>query len=207
MLVTLFPVPAFTQPQQPSQYYSGWRNSPPNAIHVASTGALPKSMTLLTSLEGLYLCVDISTSRIESILSYLAYILGYYSFLPVYPELTALVGSRLPDYRGIFLRGHGSQVSTHYGTVIHASAGLGELQGDAIREIWADMSEQIAMGSSEIISGAMYYGIPHATGAHPRGSSSDWMKRGANFYASRITPVADEIRPVNRSVKYLIRAK
>ena len=113
----------------------------------------------------------------------------------------------MPDYRGIFLRGHGSQVSTHYGTVTHASAGLGVLQGDAIREIWADMSEQIAMGSSEIISGAMYYGIPHATGAHPRGSSSSWMKRGANFYASRITPVAGEIRPVNRAVRYLIRAR
>ncbi|WP_051643861.1 phage tail protein [Bilophila wadsworthia] len=53
----------------------------------------------------------------------------------VYPELTSLVGSRVPDYRGIFLRGHGSQVSTHYGTVTHTSAGLGELQGDAIRNI------------------------------------------------------------------------
>ena len=56
-------------------------------------------------------------------------------FLPVYPELAGLVGSREPDYRGIFLRGHGSQTSTHYGTVTHTSAGLGQLQGDAIREI------------------------------------------------------------------------
>ena len=55
--------------------------------------------------------------------------------IPVYPELVALVGSCVPDYRGIFLRGYGSQVSSHYGTVTHASAGLGVLQGDAIREI------------------------------------------------------------------------
>ena len=53
----------------------------------------------------------------------------------MYPELVALIGTTVPDYRGIFLRGHGSQVSTHYGTVTHASASLGELQGDAIRNM------------------------------------------------------------------------
>ena len=34
----------------------------------------------------------------------------------MYPEPAALVGSRMPDYRDIFLRGHGSQTSAHYGT-------------------------------------------------------------------------------------------
>ena len=57
--------------------------------------------------------------------------------MPVYPELAALVGSRVPDYRGIFLRGLGSQTSTHYGTVTHSSVALGQLQGDGIREISA----------------------------------------------------------------------
>ena len=52
-----------------------------------------------------------------------------FAFLPVYPALSALVGSRMPDYRGIFLRGHGSQTSTHYGTVVHSSVSLGGLQG------------------------------------------------------------------------------
>ena len=60
-----------------------------------------------------------------------------FAFLPVYPALSALVGSRMPDYRGIFLRGHGSQTSTHYGTVVHSSVSLGGLQGDGIREISA----------------------------------------------------------------------
>ena len=54
----------------------------------------------------------------------------------MYPELTALVGSQVPDYRGLFLRGQGSQTSTHYGTVTHSSATLGQLQGDGIRPIW-----------------------------------------------------------------------
>ena len=47
----------------------------------------------------------------------------------VYPELVALIGTTVPDYRGIFLRGHGSQTSTHYGTVVHPSVSLGGLQG------------------------------------------------------------------------------
>lgn len=50
-------------------------------------------------------------------------------FLSVYPELVALIGTTVPDYRGIFLRGHGSQTSTHYGTVVHSSVSLGGLQG------------------------------------------------------------------------------
>ena len=54
----------------------------------------------------------------------------------MYPELVGVVGSRVPDYRGIFLRGQGSQTSTHYGTVTHSSAALGQLQGDGIRTIW-----------------------------------------------------------------------
>ena len=33
------------------------------------------------------------------------------------------------------------------------------------------------------------------------------VKRGANFYASRVTPVDGEIRPVNQAVRYLIRAR
>ena len=28
-----------------------------------------------------------------------------------------------------------------------------------------------------------------------------------NFYASRVTPVVGEVRPVNRAVRYFIRAK
>lgn len=127
-------------------------------------------------------------------------------FLPVYPELVVLIGATLPDYRGVFLRGHGSQVSTHYGTVTHTSAGLGELQGDGIREIWARFPELIAPGSTPVTYGAMSYGSPWSKGAHEK-YSGEWMKRSADFYASRITPVAGEIRPVNRSVKYLIRAK
>ena len=45
-----------------------------------------------------------------------------FAFLPVYPELVALIGSRVPDYRGLFLRGVGGN-----------SAALGILQEDEIK--------------------------------------------------------------------------
>ena len=117
------------------------------------------------------------------------------------------MGSREPDYRGIFLRGHGSQTSTHYGTVTHTSAGMGQLQGDAIREIWGSFPEMIAPGSSPITHGVLYYGSPWAYGAHIQQGTAGWMKRSADFLASRVIPVAQEIRPVNRAVRYLIRAR
>lgn len=119
----------------------------------------------------------------------------------VYPELVAVVGSRVPDYRGIFLRGHGSQTSTHYGTVTHSSAGLGQLQGDAIREIWGD-----------IPTGAVEEDVPYsgAFGRAQLGMGADGREGedyGIYFRASWVTPVAQEIRPVNRSVRYLIRTR
>ncbi|WP_165178235.1 hypothetical protein [Desulfovibrio sp. ZJ369] len=124
-----------------------------------------------------------------------------------YPELFALVGGRVPDLRGLFLRGHGSHTSTHYGTVTHNSAELGQVQGDAIREIWGRFPELIAPGWGTSTQGAMYYGSPSDSGVHPPFAGGGWAKRGANFYASRVTPVDSEIRPVNRAVRYLIRAR
>ena len=113
----------------------------------------------------------------------------------------------MPDYRGIFLRGQGSQTSTHYGTVVHSSAALGQLQGDAIREIWGSFPEMIAPGSSPMTHGALYYGSPWAYGAHIQQGTAGWMKRSADFLASRVIPVAQEIRPVNRAVRYFLILK
>ena len=121
----------------------------------------------------------------------------------MYPELTALVGSRMPDYRGIFLRGHGSQTSTHYGTVAHTSADLGELQGDTIRNMYGDFGK--IDDTMVPVSG------PFIARSYPgwdiKSSTGSWNSKWLSFDASQVTPVADEIRPVNRSVMFLIRAK
>ena len=122
----------------------------------------------------------------------------------VYPELFALVGARVPDYRGLFLRGHGSQASSHYGVVTHQSAALGQLQGDGIREIHASISGTANRG----VFGSSYTGGFSVSGsAHGPSRDGDWSQGNTlTFYASRVTPVVGEVRPVNRAVRYLIRA-
>ena len=124
---------------------------------------------------------------------------------PVYPELVALIGWNVPNYQGVFLRGYGGQNSYHYGAVGHWSAGLGELQGDGIREISASFSTGGqhgiggASGSFGVTGGQGYDWKYGGTGSHYWG--------GIDFYASRVTPVVGEVRPVNRAVRYLIRAR
>ena len=124
--------------------------------------------------------------------------------LPVYPELVALIGTTVPDYRGIFLRGHGSQASSHYGTVTHASASLGELQGDAIRNISGTFGGHIVGWR-----GGWGHGPFYSWKANDRAASGGEWGSGTSWGldASRVVPVANENRPVNRSVIYLIRAK
>lgn len=127
--------------------------------------------------------------------------------LPVYPELVALIGASVPDYRGLFLRGHGSQTSTHYGTVTHSSADLGQLQGDAIREI---KGNAIMLGGTgnDLFSGVLSTSSfdPDIAWMSPSGNTRAQF-RNFEFQASKNTPSAQEIRPVNRAVRYLIRAK
>ena len=124
----------------------------------------------------------------------------------VYPELVGLIGWNVPNYQGVFLRGYGGQISYHYGAVGHWSAGLGELQGDGIREIWGELSYLPRSRDGEVgQSGSL---------AFWNEGRNQWMNdagkapSGAmNFYASRSTPVVGEVRPVNRAVRYLIRAR
>lgn len=122
----------------------------------------------------------------------------------MYPELTAFVGNRVPDYRGIFLRDHGSQISAHYGTVVHSSAGLGELQGDAIRNITGTFGSFAPSYRADAFANGVFY-MTGAVGDVQDGSAPDY-KNTVGVDASRMTPVAQEIRPVNRAVRYLIRA-
>ena len=116
-----------------------------------------------------------------------------YTIPGAYPELFALVGGKVPDYRGLFLRGLGGN-----------SAGLGVTQGDAIRNITGNMGNvQLSYFSGASMGeGALYL---YRQGG---GNSSGGATWGAmHFDASRVVPVADENRPVNTAVRYFIRAK
>ena len=114
----------------------------------------------------------------------------------VYPELFALVGGQVPDLRGLFLRGHGGN-----------SAGLGEQQGHAMRDISA--SGSISVGFGGYLSGS---GIFKPVGSHKvtviRGTwDNNWSSTnyGLDLSAGGV-PVANEVRPDNQAVRYLIRA-
>lgn len=106
-----------------------------------------------------------------------------------------------PDYQGVFLRGFGSQSSSHYGVTIHSSGGLGILQGDAIRNITGGVA-----GGSVEESGASAFGAIYISGSYP-GSGTGWSDSGWRLDASRVVPTANENRPINKAVNYLIRAK
>ena len=129
-----------------------------------------------------------------------------FAFLPVYPELVALIGWNVPNYQGVFLRGYGGQTSYHYGAVGHWSAGLGELQGDGIREIWGELSYLPRSRDGEVgQSGSLAF---WNEGRNQWVNDAGKAPSGAmNFYASRSTSVVGEVRPVNRAVRYLIRAR
>ena len=93
-----------------------------------------------------------------------------FAFLPVYPELVALIEWNIPNYQGVFLRRYGGQ---------HGIGG--------------------ASGSFGVTGGQGYDWKYGGTG------NTYWG--GINFYASRVTPVVGEVRPVNRAVRYFIRAR
>lgn len=125
-----------------------------------------------------------------------------------YAELSALTGPQLPDYRGVFLRGHGTVASSHYGSVTHQSGDLGVLQGDSIRSIKGTGPSTAFTNNTDLSSGANSITTKWINGIDWRYSGSGiGYVAGLTFDASRVTPVANENRPVNRSVVYLVRAR
>ena len=134
-------------------------------------------------------------------------------FCTAYPELVKVLGSNtVPDYRGVFLRGLGSVASTskYYGTVQHQSAALGTLQGDAIRNIYGRfiVDDKVGLGGNgslyppsgafKVVGNDAYYN------AYAEWSSPDACV--LNFSASYVVPTANEDRPINRAVRYFIKA-
>jgi hypothetical protein len=121
-----------------------------------------------------------------------------------YPQLAALVGAQVPDYRGMFLRGYGSTTVDHgvYGEVLHSTGNLGEVQGDAIRNIVGEIDEyEIGQGHTGQ-SGAFKFSI----GPSPGTTGNAHRNLVITFDASLVVPTAEENRPVNKAVRYLIKA-
>ncbi len=114
----------------------------------------------------------------------------------------------MPDYRGIFLRGYGSLSYAQLNgtlngvtTTTYTSSALGVIQGDAIRDIYgssgAASDDYTAPSSGVFIRD--HGGFEAANGG--------WATWGISFFASRVVPTANENRPINKSVRYLIKAQ
>ena len=130
-----------------------------------------------------------------------------------YPKLREIVGNNVPNYQGVFLRGYGSQTSTHYGTVTHSSDALGELQGDAIRNIYGLFRSRsnafYGKGPSNNLGWNSTSGVFKAieTGLRSEGNAdSNGTEYIAEFNTSNVVPTASENRPVNKAVYWLIKA-
>ena len=126
-----------------------------------------------------------------------------------YPELVKVLGSNtVPDYRGVFLRGLGSVTSTHYGTVQHQSAALGTLQGDAIRNIYGRFVVDDIVGNGGYNSQYSPNGAFKVVGSayYDARSHESWNGFLVSFNTSYVVPTANEDRPINRAVRYFIKA-
>ena len=102
-------------------------------------------------------------------------------FLSVYPELVALIGSRVPDYRGLFLRGVGGN-----------SAALGILQEDEIKSHSHKIPRRMILPGE----GLKHDSSLEEAGLEPYAVSGESSYTGGN-----------ETRPKNRAVRYLIRVR
>ena len=128
-------------------------------------------------------------------------------------EYRAKFGAYTPDYQGMFLRGYGEQsfsqvngTTTNKGLPTetkHLSGNIGEVQGDAIRNITGTMG-----GSFELPSYMWTTGTFYSFGNRYVGQNGDDRDNVAiGIDASRVVPTAVENRPVNKAVKYIIKVK
>ena len=109
-----------------------------------------------------------------------------------YPELFAVLGGQVPDLRGLFLRGHGGN-----------SAALGVQQEDAIRNITGEFGAK-ARGMWRTETSGVFATSGTGGGSH---DSNGWGTEYFQFDASRVVPTADENRPMNTAVRFLVRAR
>jgi len=103
----------------------------------------------------------------------------------------------------VFLRGLGSVTSNHFNTVAHQSENLGQLQGDSIRNITGSLPVN-DNGGFPIATGTFYFSYSYNYGPVDKSGSVGGVY---GFDASRVIPTTNEIRPVNKAVIYLIKAK
>lgn len=116
----------------------------------------------------------------------------------VYPELVGVIGGIVPNYRGYFLRGVGG-----------SSAALGVEQQDAMQRITGGIrtAPQKTDEVGENTWGAYYVSATGRGCNVYRTGDNAWSYKDTVFDSARVVRTAEETRPINRAVRYLIRAR
>lgn len=111
---------------------------------------------------------------------------------------------KVPDLQGKFIRGNGSTTINHgsYGNTTHTSAALGITQGDAIRNIIGSIygSHSSLLGGTNGAFYASNYSVYRSSIEVAGGSYN-----GGHLDVSRVVPTAEENRPINMSMNYIIK--
>ena len=118
-----------------------------------------------------------------------------------FPKLAAAYPSgKLPDLRGVFIRGLDS------GSGLDPNRGILSYQGDAIRNIWGEISPiSESFAADPIASGAFRYFEKHAD--HTPTHIDIGSVGGVTFDASRVVATANENRPHNVAFMYIVKAE
>ena len=113
----------------------------------------------------------------------------------------------MPDLRGLFLPGYGSQsyaqvngTTVGVTSTLHSSGALGQVQGDASKNMQGEFYGDLVMSSGVFQDASTGDSRTRAIGVGSGLYSS-------LFNASRVVPTAPENRPVNQAVRYLMRAR
>lgn len=120
-----------------------------------------------------------------------------------YPELYALIGSRVPDYRGMFLRGVGGN---------SYSLGVEQEHSVQVSKIGINAGRGTLTSNFAVLSGTGVFKDAGGNTGVPRASHDyhSQTKIEVDLYGNLYNGVAtnyEETRPVNVAVRYLIRAK
>lgn len=116
-----------------------------------------------------------------------------------YPDLVSRIGTQVPDLRGEFVRGWDHGRGTDSGRALRSA------QGDAIRNITGTFVADVVNLGFQRYDGAFY--DAGAAGSGDDLSEPSLEARLYKFDASRVVPTANENRPRNTALMYIIRAK
>jgi hypothetical protein len=124
-----------------------------------------------------------------------------------------LQATNTPNYQGMFLRGYDAQSfrqnngsANGFTQTVHSSGSLGQIQGDAGKKVTGSGEGYFPAPTwyGENPVGGVFYVICHACGMSNNIEFYDTGRVGVDF--SRIGPTDVEYRPVNKAVRYLIKA-